>query len=109
MCKKIIQCHNSFKNAPNCVGFFCVFSHPLLIDLVRFVAPQANALFPQCAQDIANGDYASAFYDCNNVFGQVLQCAGNINCEPLMLHLFCCSFLRFLRRFVSFLFSYAVY
>lgn len=40
---------------------------------------QANSLFPQCAQDIANGDYGDAFYDCNNVFGQVLQCAGNIN------------------------------
>lgn len=53
---------------------------------------QANALFPQCAQDIANQNYADAFYDCNNVFGQVLQCAGNINyydirkqCDPAPL------------------------
>jgi len=40
---------------------------------------QANALFPQCAQDIQNQNYQQAFIDRNNVFGQVLQCAGNIN------------------------------
>lgn len=39
----------------------------------------ANALFPQCQQDIQNGDYSQAFLDCNQVFGQVLNCAGNIN------------------------------
>jgi len=40
---------------------------------------QANELFPQCQADIESGNYAQAFQDCNNVFGQVLQCAGNIN------------------------------
>lgn len=40
---------------------------------------EANSLFPQCQQDIEQGNYQAAFLDCNNVFGQVLQCAGNIN------------------------------
>jgi carboxypeptidase C (cathepsin A) len=37
---------------------------------------QANSLFPACQQDIESGNYAQAFLDCNQVFGQVLQCAG---------------------------------
>lgn len=56
---------------------------------------QANSLFPQCQQDIQSGNYAQAFIDCNNVFGQVLQCAGNINyydvrkqCDPVSLFLY---------------------
>ena len=39
----------------------------------------ANQLFPACQQDIANQNYAAAFNDCNAVFSQVMQCAGNVN------------------------------
>jgi len=42
-------------------------------------ATEAEAMFPQCQQDIQNGDYDSAFNDCNAIFQAVLNCAGNIN------------------------------
>jgi len=40
---------------------------------------QANQQYQQCVQDIQSGDYSDAFQDCNQVFGIVLQAAGNIN------------------------------
>jgi serine carboxypeptidase-like clade 4 len=52
------------------------YAHGLIDENCR---DEANAMFPQCQQDIEQGNYGAAFNDCNNVFGQVLQCAGNIN------------------------------
>eukprot|EP01089_Gocevia_fonbrunei_P001131 TRINITY_DN1106_c0_g1_i4.p1 TRINITY_DN1106_c0_g1~~TRINITY_DN1106_c0_g1_i4.p1 ORF type:complete len:345 (+),score=89.25 TRINITY_DN1106_c0_g1_i4:146-1036(+) len=40
---------------------------------------QVQALVPQCQEDINEKKYDAAFTDCNNIFGQVLTFAGNIN------------------------------
>jgi len=40
---------------------------------------QAQAGYQACQQDIDDGNYAQAFYDCNAVFSLVLEDAGNIN------------------------------
>jgi len=52
------------------------FAHNLI---GQSTVDQANAQYQQCVQDIQNQDYADAFNDCNQVFGIVLQAAGNIN------------------------------
>jgi len=40
---------------------------------------QVMSAFSLCQQDINEKNYGQAFVDCNNVFGTVLQFAGNIN------------------------------
>jgi len=40
---------------------------------------QVNQALAVCKQDIQQKNYGQAFYDCNNVFGTVLNYAGNIN------------------------------